>query len=106
MTTPPLWEMPARPAGRMRAALDAMIDLLRTGGADVPEDLAIVAQSLADRIDAANAGGDRRGYVMLTAEYRAARADLLEGVVTSATGSDPLEQAWAEFSAAASGDAP
>lgn len=106
MTTQPLWEMPDRPAGRMRRALDAMVELLRSGGADVPEDLYIVSQTLADRIDAANAGGDRRGYVMLSAEYRAARADLLEGVVTSATGGDPLEQAWAEFNASTSGDTP
>lgn len=106
MTTPPLWDVPERPAGRMRKALDAMVDLLRSGGADVPEDLYIVSQTLADRIDAANAGGDRRGYVMLSAEYRAARADLLEGVVTSVNGSDPLEQAWAEFNAATSSDSP
>jgi hypothetical protein len=43
---------------------------------------------------------------MLSAEYRAARADLLEGVVTSVNGSDPLEQAWAEFNAATSSDTP
>lgn len=89
----------------MRSALDAHLDELRAAGAAVPADLTIVVQSLADRIDAANSGGDRRGYYMLTAEYRAARADLLDGVVTSGDG-DPFERAWAEFNAAPTGDAP
>jgi hypothetical protein len=106
MGTEPLFDVPVRPAGRVRSSLDARLDVLRAGGADVPEDLAVVCQALADRVDAANAGGDRRGYVMLSAEYRAARRDLLEGLVTGGGGPDPLEAAWAEFSAATSGDAP
>lgn len=104
----PLFDMPdrPRPAGLVRAALDARLDLLRGQGADVPEDLAVVAQALADRVDSANSGGDRRGYVMLSAEYRAARRDLLEGIATDAGTSDPLAAALADFRAATAGNTP
>jgi len=105
MATEPLFDVPVRPGGRVRVALDARLDVLRTAGADVPEDLAVVCQALADRVDAANSGGDRRGYVMLSAEYRAARRDLLEGLVLPSDGGpDSLESAIAEFRAATSGD--
>jgi hypothetical protein len=103
MTTEPLWTEPARPHGLVRKALDARIASLRAAGSDLPDDLAVVAQSLADRIDAANAGGDRRGYVMLSAEYRAARRDLLEGVMSVDNGPDPLAAALADFRAATAG---
>lgn len=104
MVTEPLFDTPARPAGRVRVALDTRLDRLRAAGADVPEDLAVVAQALADRVDAANAGGDRRGYVMLSAEYRAARRDLLEDVTTEAGANDSLAAAIAEFRDATAGD--
>ena len=58
-----------------------------------------VAQSLADRIDAANAVHAYRGFVLLTAEYRAARRDLFEGVANDDAGDD-LAAALAEFRAA------
>ena len=106
MATEPLFDVPVRPAGKVRASLDARLDKLRAAGSDVPDDLAVVCQALADRVDAANAGGDRRGYVMLSAEYRAARRDLLEGLVSGDGGPDPLEAAWREFSSATAGDAP
>lgn len=105
MTGPALFDVPGRPAGLVRRALDARLDMLRAAGADLPEDLAVVAQALADRVDGANAGGDRRGYVMLSAEYRAARRDLLEGIAQDAGATDPLTAALADFRAATAGNA-
>lgn len=102
---PALFDAPTRPAGPVRLALDARLAKLDAAGADVPGDLAVLAQSLADRVDAANAGGDRRGYVMLSAEYRAARHDLLEGLADDSA-ADPLEAALADFRAAQVGNAP
>jgi hypothetical protein len=105
MPTEPLFDVPARPLGQVRAALDAKLDVLRAGGADVPDDLAVVCQALADRVDRANGGDFSRGYVMLSAEYRAARRDLLEGLVLPSDGGpDSLESAIAEFRAATAGD--
>lgn len=95
--TNPLFPVPARPAGPLRELLAGRLDALRADGHDLPDDLALVTLSLADRIDAANAGGDRRGFVMLTAEYRAARRDLLEGLDDA--GTDPLDAAIAAFRA-------
>lgn len=102
---PALFDAPARPAGPVRRALDGRLELLAAAGSDVPLDLAVLAQSLADRVDAANAGGDRRGYVMLSAEYRAARRDLLEGLADDSA-TDPLEAALADFRAAQAGNPP
>lgn len=82
--------------------LSARLDAVRSQGHDIAEDLALVALSLADRIDAANLAGDRRGFVMLASEYRAARRDLLEGLDDG--DADPLDAALAEFRAAATGD--
>jgi hypothetical protein len=106
MTTDPLWTEPARPHGLIRRALDAKIALLRDAGNDVPEDLAIVTAALADRIDSANAGGDRRGYVMLSAEYRQARHDLFDGITDNGGGPDPLTVALADFRNAQAGNNP
>jgi hypothetical protein len=81
MPTDPLFTVLPGPHGRLRRLLAE-----QTAGRDLPGDLLHVVESLADRIDAANAAGAYRGFVMLTAEYRAARADLL-GVEPAAAGS-------------------
>lgn len=101
MTTSPLFEIAGRPAGPLRRLLADRLEQITAGGHDLPADLALVTLSLADRIDAANAGGDRRGFVMLTAEYRAARRDLLEGFDDA--GTDPLDAAIDSFLAADAG---
>lgn len=93
-----LWEIPApgaRPAGPLRRLLTARIVKAEADGNDIPADLALVTLSLADRIDVANGGGDRRGFVMLCAEYRAARDQLLGGV--DAAAADPFDAEFAEF---------
>jgi hypothetical protein len=100
----PLFDIPSRPAGPLRRLLATRLESIEAAGHDLPGDLALVALSLADRIDAANAGGDRRGFVMLTAEYRAARRDLLEGFDDA--GTDPLDAAIAAFESADSGSGP
>jgi hypothetical protein len=104
--TAPLFDVPAPPPGRVRVALDKRLEQLRRDGHEVPEDLAVVAQALATRLDTANAGGARNGYVMLSAEYRAARRDLLEGIAADDGGTDSLEAAIADFRAAQAGHAP
>ena len=92
-------------AGRpIRAALDARMAQLE--GADWEPDLVVLAQSLADRLDAANAArtqnrGGIPGYVQLSSEYRACRVDLFGA--TDDTGNDPLAAALAEFSASEAG---
>jgi hypothetical protein len=43
---------------------------------------------------------------MLSAEYRAARRDLLEGIAADDGGTDSLEAAIADFRAAQAGHAP
>lgn len=75
--------------------LQRRIDQAAADGHELPEDLALVALSLADRIDTANARDERRGFVMLTAEYRAARAQLFDGL--DQAGADPLDAALSEF---------
>ena len=88
-------------AGRpIRAALDARMEQLE--GADWEPDLVVLAQSLADRLDAANAArtqnrGGIPGYVQLSSEYRACRVDLFGAA--DDTGNDPLAAALAAFSA-------
>lgn len=103
--TAPLFEVPGPPPGRVRLALDARVEQLAAAGHELPGDLLAVAQALASRLDAANSGGARNGYVMLSAEYRAARRDLLEGVGADDGGTDSLEQAIADFRAAQAGHA-
>lgn len=98
MTSPALFDVPAPPAGPMRSLLAARIAELRGAGHVIAEDLAVLTLSLADRIDRANAGGDRRGFVMLCAEYRSARRDLFEGL-DDANGDDGFESALAAFRA-------
>lgn len=93
------------PVGPLRAKLDARVSELADGGQLLDPDLVLVVQSLADRIDDANAARAFRGFVMLTAEYRSARRDLFEGV-TDDHGPDALDVALAEFRAAATGHTP
>lgn len=99
--TDPLFAALPGPVGPLRALLDARCAELAGQGHQLPADLVLVVASLADRIDAANGAKAYRGFVMLTAEYRAARRDLLEGL--DDTGPDPLEAALAEFRAAEAG---
>lgn len=102
MTTAALFDEPARPVGKLRTLIEARCASLRASGHDLDDDLVLVVASLADRIDAANAGGDRRGFVMLTAEYRAARRDLFEGLDDA--GDDGFAAAVASFRAATADD--
>jgi hypothetical protein len=62
----------------------------------------LLTQSLAGRLDRMDACGQRQGYVMVSAEYRAARRDIFGDGAT--VGPDPLDEALAAFRAAASGD--
>lgn len=101
MTLPLFGDTPARRHGPVRRALDAKIT---AAGGVVDDDLAIVARSLADRIDAANAAGERRGFVLLTGEYRQARAELF-AEVSHAAGPDPFTAALDAFRDAAAHDA-
>lgn len=89
MPTDPLFTVLPGPHGALRRLLAE-----QTAGRDLPGDLLHVVESLADRIDAANAAGAYRGFVMLTAEYRAARADLLGDQAPAA---DPLNDLLAEL---------
>lgn len=92
------------PVGPLRRLLDDRVAALADQGHELEADLLLVVRSLADRIDDANATRAFRGFVMLTAEYRAARRDLFDGVDDS--GPDPLEAALAEFRAAEAGHPP
>ena len=94
--TDPLFAALPGPAGPLRRALDERITALEDQ--ELPADLVLVVRSLADRIDQANAGRMYRGFVMLTAEYRAARRDLFDGFANDAA--DPFDAALAEFRAA------
>lgn len=101
---PALWEIPApgrRPAGPLRRLLTARITRAEADGNDIPADLALVTLSLADRIDIANGGGDRRGFVMLCAEYRAARDQLLGGI--EGVANDGFDAAFQAFVAGEQG---
>jgi hypothetical protein len=71
--TEPLFAALPGPAGPLRTLLDARL-------ADHPDAdpvLALVVRSLADRIDWAIGGRQYRGFVMITAEFRAAYRDLV-----------------------------
>lgn len=94
--TAPLWDFPAVPAGKgpVRGQLAGALDAARAAGQDPPEDLALVALALADRIDEAIARRERRGFTLLTAEYRAARAQLFDGLPA---GGDGFDAAFATF---------
>jgi phosphate uptake regulator len=94
--TAPLWDLPAAEPGALRGILTRQIEAATAAGADLPEDLALIALSLADRIDQANVRGERRGFVLLTSEYRQARGDLFAGVA-AASDADTFDAALAEF---------
>jgi hypothetical protein len=89
-----LWTLPA-PSGELRRRLTARIERARADGHDIPVDLELVTLALADHIDRATARGERRGFVMLTAEYRSCRDQLFAGA--DADGTDPLDTAMADF---------
>jgi hypothetical protein len=94
-----LWIMPTDPLFALLPGSHGPLRRLlaeQTGGRDLPGDLLHVVESLADRIDAANAAGAYRGFVMLTAEYRAARAELLGD---QAPADDPLSDLVAQLMA-------
>jgi hypothetical protein len=99
--TDPLFAAFPGPTGPLRTLLDARIAELGDAGTVLAADLALVVRSLADRIDTANATRQYRGFVMLTAEYRAARRDLLDGADDG--GADPFEASMAAFLAAETG---
>jgi hypothetical protein len=90
--TEPLFAALPGPAGPLRALLDARL-------ADEPDAdpvLALVVRSLADRIDWAIGGRQYRGFVMITAEFRAAYRDLVPTVAPD----DTFEALLREISAA------
>jgi hypothetical protein len=96
--TDPLFAALPGPAGEVRQALDARL-------ADEPDAdpvLALVVRSLADRIDWAIGGRQYRGFVMITAEFRAAYRDLLPQVAAD----DTFEQLLAEIAADAADAGP
>jgi hypothetical protein len=90
--TDPLFAALPGPAGPLRRALDAK--LAEIGDAADPV-LTLVVQSLADRIDWAIGGRQYRGFVMITAEFRAAYRELVPAVVAD----DSFEQLIAEIAA-------
>lgn len=98
----PLFAYLPGPVGPLRAALDQVIADQVTAGAELRPDLILVAESLADRIDSANAARAYRGLVLLTAEYRACTRDLFEAVPAA---DDGLDAALAEFRAAEANNA-
>lgn len=102
MTDPLFAALPGR-QGPVRRSLDDRVAEVRAGGRILDADLVLVVQSLADRIDDANGARAFRGFVMLTAEYRAARRDLLDVRDDEPAGPDPLEAALAAFNAAEAG---
>lgn len=104
MMTEPMFVVQQVQVGRhgpIRSALDGRLAQLE--GRDWEPDLVLLVQILGDRVDQAVAARDRRGFVQLTAEYRAARVDLFGA---DDGGSDALDQAIAAFTAAESGHAP
>jgi hypothetical protein len=93
--TDPLFVALPGPLGPFRRALDTHTGEL---AAEVELDpvLLLLVQSLADRVDVANATHRDRGFVMLSAEFRAAFRDLVGDLARDA-GPDPLDVALAEF---------
>jgi hypothetical protein len=79
--TEPLFAALPGPAGPLRQLLDARLAELP----DADPVLALVVRSLADRIDWAVGGRQYRGFVMITAEFRAAYRDLVPTVVADDT---------------------
>jgi len=95
--TEPLFAALPGPAGPLRRLLDAK--LAEVGDAADPV-LAMVVRSLADRIDWAIGGRQYRGFVMITAEFRAAYRELVPTVVAD----DAFDQLIAEIAAADDAD--
>jgi hypothetical protein len=87
--------------GPIRLALDGRLAQLE--GRDWEPDLVLLVQALADRVDQGVAMRDRRGFVQLTAEYRAARIDLFGA---DDGGIDALDAAIEAFTSAENGNAP
>jgi hypothetical protein len=98
----PLFAVLPGPAGQLRTLLNAEVATATGAGAVLPADLVLVCAHLADRIDWAVAGRQYRGFVMLTAEYRAARRELF-GDLGAADDSDGFADALAALSAAEAG---
>jgi hypothetical protein len=95
--TDPLFAALPGPAGEVRQALDARL----RDEPDADPVLALVVRSLADRLDWAIGGRQYRGFVMITAEFRAAYRDLLPQVPVD----DSFEQLLAEIAASSAADA-
>lgn len=94
--TVPLWDYPPVPAGRgpLRTKLTEQVAAAEAAGQVPAPDLVLVAGALADAIDDAIARRVRRGFVLLTSEYRAARAQLFDGLPA---GADGFDDAFATF---------
>jgi hypothetical protein len=75
--TDPLFAALPGPAGPLRTLLDAKL----AEDSDADPVLALVVRSLADRIDWAIGGRQYRGFVMITAEFRAAYRELMPQIV-------------------------
>jgi hypothetical protein len=71
--TEPLFAALPGPAGPLRQLLDVKL----ADDPDADPVLALVVRSLADRIDWAIGGRQYRGFVMITAEFRAAYRELV-----------------------------
>ena len=97
--TDPLFAALPGPTGRFRRAADARLLELAGGGLELDPVLVLLVGSLADRVDTANATRRDRGFVMLSAEFRAAWRDVV-GDGAGDDGDDALAAALAEFRAA------
>ena len=71
--TEPLFAALPGPAGPLRTLLETRL----SQDPDLDPVLAMVVRSLADRIDWAIGGRQYRGFVMITAEFRAAYRELM-----------------------------
>jgi hypothetical protein len=96
--TDPLFAVLPGPTGPVRAALDAKVDEL----AGLDPVLTLVCRALADRIDWAIGGRQYRGFVMITAEFRAAYRDLI-GEHGADTGPDEFDRLVASLDSAEAG---
>ena len=88
--TDPLFAVLPGPAGQLRTLLDAECTAAAAAGAVLPADLVLVVAHLADRIDWAVGGRQYRGFVMITAVFRAAYRELVPTVAADDTFA-PLE---------------
>jgi hypothetical protein len=81
LMTDPLFAALPGPAGPLRRELDARLEL----EPDADPVLALVVRGLADRYDWAVAGRQYRGFVMITAEFRAAYRELMPAAAADDT---------------------